>query len=171
VRIAVTQMRTLELAFIVAFAPSLAKAQIVLNPKDSFINTYKNRVTIEADLTIDHAHSSPKRPSPKKPSNDGDIHVAARATSIGLPIVAEMMNAADARPSIKVFTSAAENGTKVNVKGAWRFWCEHGGTADQIQGNPVAKAEHTNPDHCFQIHPVNEIDGVDVGHTGKRFPI
>ena len=50
------------------------------------------------------------------------------------------------------------------------MWCEHGGTSDQIQGNPVAKAANTNPDHCFEIHPATEIAGVDVSATWKEIP-
>lgn len=134
------------------------------------IGDYKNRVTIEGNLTIDHAMTTPKKPSASKPSNDGDVHIAARDAAIGLPIVFEIMNAADARPSLKVLKSAEGNGAKVRVKGAWRLWCEHGGTSDQIQGNPVEEATDTNPDHCFEIHPATEVDGVDLGVTWKEIP-
>jgi len=157
-------------AFAFLLVPSLAGAQIVVDLKDSFIEAQKNRVTIEANLTIDHAMTTPKKPSASKPSNDGDIHVAARAASIGLPIVFELMNAADARDSIKTLAAAEGTTDTVHVKGAWRLWCEHGGTSDQIQGNPVAKAANTNPDHCFEIHPATEIAGVDVSATWKEIP-
>lgn len=154
----------------ILLVPALTEAQIVVDLKDSFIEAQKNRVTIAANLTIDHAMTTPKKPSPSKPSNDGDIHVAARAASIGLPLVLELMNAADARESIKTLAAAEGTTDTVPVKGAWRLWCEHGGTTDQIQGNPVPKAANTNPDHCFEIHPATEIDGVDVGATWKEIP-
>lgn len=146
-------------------APVISPAQIRISLRDQFIENVKNRVAVETDVLVDHSHKSPKTPSPSKPSNDGDIHASARSTEIGLPMVVEIMNAKDARDQIQVLVSAAGTNTPVRVGGAWRLWCEHGGLTDQIQGNPVPPAEDTNPDHCFEIHPITDVDGVDIRHT------
>src|SRR5262245_34530634 len=58
--------------------------------KKAFIEKYKNRATIDASFVVDHAH-----PHPNPPQKDGDMHVAGRAQKeVGLPMVAEVMNAA-----------------------------------------------------------------------------
>src|SRR5437016_3412017 len=63
-------------------------ATIVL--KRAWVEKFKNRATIEdVSFKIDHAH-----PRPNPGSADGDMHVAGRADKeIGLPMVAEVMNA------------------------------------------------------------------------------
>jgi hypothetical protein len=82
---------TVVLALVVAF-PGLACAQITITLKNSFIEQYKDKVTISASFTVDKAHKKPNAPS-----KDGDMHVAGRADEIGLPTVAEIMNAASGR--------------------------------------------------------------------------
>ena len=52
--------------------------------KRSWIEKFKDRATIEANFTVDHAHAKPNAPA-----KDGDIHVAGRAPKeIGLPMAA-----------------------------------------------------------------------------------
>jgi hypothetical protein len=128
--------------------------------KKAFIEKYKNRATIDASFVVDHAH-----PRPNPPQKDGDMHVAGRAQKeVGLPMVAEVMNAAQKGQGPAVTDiHADENGqTVVPISGVWRFWFEHPSTAPQIQFATVPPAKNTNPDHCFEIHPITKFDGKDV---------
>ena len=51
---------------------------------------------------------------------------------------------------------ATAPGTEVQVTGVWRIWFEHLGKEDQIQGNPVAVPDTSNPAHLFEIHPITK---------------
>jgi hypothetical protein len=136
--------------------------------KRAWIEQFKDRATIDATFTIDHAH-----PRPNPPAKDGDMHVAGRAPKeIGLPMVAETMNAADASEQGAVSTvhSNEDNGQFIAVSGAWRLWFEHPrSTGTQIQFAAVPPAANTNPDRCFEIHPLtklgsNDFDGLAARH-------
>ena len=145
---------------LVLTTPALAGAQIVVTLKNKFIEDNKHRATIEATFTVDKAH---KNPNP--PSKDADLHVAGRAPEIQLPIVAELMNAADDKIALDLIHAAETTGTPVAVSGAWRLWCEHGGTSDQIQGQPLTKFTTTNPDHCFELHPITRVENQATAAT------
>jgi hypothetical protein len=128
--------------------------------KKAFIEKYKNRATIDASFIVDHAH-----PRPNPPVKDGDMHVAGRAQKeVGLPMVAEVMNAAQKAQGTAVNDiHADENGkTVVPISGAWRFWFEHPSATPQIQFAAVPPAKNTNPDHCFEIHPITKFAGEAV---------
>ena len=138
---------------------------ITITLKKDFITEYKNRATIDADdYVIDMAH---KQPNP--PAKDGDLHIAGRADSIGLPIVAEIMNAKDEKAAVKRVHALEGTGKTLKVSGAWRLWCEHAGSSKQIQGAPLKPFKTTNPPHVFEIHPVTNLGGIDV--TGAFRPI
>jgi hypothetical protein len=145
--------------------PTAASAEIVIRLDNTFIEKFKNRATIDVDFTVDKAHHSPKTPSPKKPSNDGDIHVAGRAPQIKLPTIAELMNAKLDPDAIKTIVAAEGTGTPIRLNGVWRLWCEHAGATDQIQGDPLEPFTNTNPDHCFEVHPLVEVEGRSVRDT------
>ena len=140
-------------------------AEVIVRLNNTFIEKFKNRATIDTDFTVDKAHHSPKKPSPSKPSNDGDIHVAGRAPQVKLPTVAELMNAALDKEGMKLIVDAEGTGKPVKLSGVWRLWCEHAGATDQIQGAALQPFTNTNPDHCFEIHPVTEVAGRDVRDT------
>ncbi len=75
--------------FAFLFLPiSSSFADNILELNKSFIEKYKNKLTISVRYTVDAAH---KRPNPA--NKDGDMHVAGRAPEIGLPTVAEIQNA------------------------------------------------------------------------------
>lgn len=137
---------------LVLLTPALAGAQIVVTLKNKFIEDNKNRATVDATFTVDKAHKNPN-----SPAKDADLHVAGRAPEVQLPIVAELMNAAEDKTALGLIHSAEKTGTPINVVGAWRLWCEHGGTSDQIQGKALTKFTTTNPDHCFEIHPITKV--------------
>jgi hypothetical protein len=136
--------------------------QITLNKK--FIADYKNRVTIDTDdYIIDKAH-----PKPNPAAKDGDMHVAGRAAkTVGLPIVAEIMNAKDQKRAVDKVHSLEGSGKQVAVSGAWRLWCEHAGTTKQIQGAKLDAFTTTNPAHVFEIHPITKLDGIDLTDSFK----
>ena len=101
------------------------------------------------------------------------MHVAGRASKeIGLPMVAEIMNAAGPKESgaVQLIHDNEGNGQSLMISGAWRLWFEHPpATGSQIQFASVPPAGNTNPDHCFEIHPVIKIGSQDV--TESLLPI
>jgi hypothetical protein len=136
--------------------------------KNDFIKTYKDRVTITAHhFTVDKAH-----PKPNPPAKDGDLHAAGRdATDIGLATVAEVMNAKDKPGSdaVQLIHGVEGKGKTLAVTGAWRLWCEHGGTKPQTQGEELEPFTTTNPPHVFEIHPITAINDTSV--LGSLRPI
>jgi hypothetical protein len=154
-------MRKLSRALFVLFACSRSLPSATLILKRAWIEKFKDRATIDATFTIDHAH-----PRPNAPKDDGDMHVAGRAPKeIGLPMVAEIMNAAAAneQTAVKLIHDNEGNGQFIAVTGAWRLWFEHPpATGKQTQFADVPKAGNTNPDHCFEIHPLTKVGGNDL---------
>jgi hypothetical protein len=125
----------------------------------SFIEKYKNRATIDATFIVDHAHHKPN-----KPESDGDLHASGRSETVGLPMVAEIMNAADAtqRNVLQAIHENEGNGAATPISGAWRIWFEHPSTEPQVQFDEVPPAGNTNPDHCFEIHPITQYSGNSI---------
>ena len=152
---------------VLAAAPVALQAGTV-TLKKAFIEKYKNRATIDAAFIVDHAH-----PKPNAPKKDGDMHVAGRAQKeVGLPMVAEVMNAAAQGQNSAVKDIHADEGVNktVTVSGVWRFWFEHPSAAPQVQFDPVPPAANTNPDHCFEIHPITKFDDVAVPNSFQFVP-
>lgn len=136
-----------------AGVPPVEAAQIQITLRRSFIERFKNRVTMATAFTVDKAH---ERPNPA--SKDGDLHVAGRAPEVQLPIVAEIMNAASDTEAVNRIHAAEASGTPISLTGAWRIWCEHGGSDEQRQGARLIPFTSSNPPHVFEIHPVTQID-------------
>jgi len=132
--------------------PAALWADIEITLKNSFIEKFKNRATIDASFTVDKAHH---RPNP--PSKDGDLHAAGRAPEIGLPAVAEVMNARFEQPALDLIHQSEETSQAVQIRGVWRLWCEHGGDVAFHQGSPLTPFNTTNPPHVFQVHPLTEV--------------
>jgi len=141
---------------------SLAQAEITITLTKDFIKKFKDRVTIDASYTIDQAH---KVPNP--PAKDGDIHIAGRAPEIGLAAVAEVMNAAGQPKALALVKSMVGTDTAVNMTGAWRLWCEHGGDVEHVQGKDLQPFDTTNPPHVFEIHPLLKLNDVNVASGWK----
>ena len=154
-------------SFLAAYAillPLAAYADIEITLKNSFIEKFKNRVTIDANFTVDTAH---KRPNP--PNKDGDLHAAGRAPEIGLPAVAEVMNARFEQPALDLIHQSESSGEPVQVRGVWRIWCEHGGDISFKQGDPLQPFTTTNPDHVVEVHPLLKVG--DEALEGSFKPI
>jgi hypothetical protein len=140
--------------------PLVAYAEIEITLKNSFIEKFKNRVTIDASFTVDKAH---KRPNPA--SKDGDLHAAGRAPEIGLPAVAEVMNARFEQPALDLLHQSEQTAQPVQVRGVWRLWCEHGGDISFKQGDTLQPFTTTNPDHVFEVHPLLKVGGQELADS------
>lgn len=138
-------------------AAELSPERVKIEFRRSFLEAYKNRVTIATSFTVDAAASSPN-PS----AFDGDLHFAGRAPEIGLRLVAEIKNAAENEGAIALARSAASTGRPLQLTGAWRFWPEHSLGASEQQGRPIPQLESPYPDHVFEIHPVTRIGSFDL---------
>src|ERR1043166_3958971 len=147
--LAVLSVTVYLLVFVLLSALAHAELNIVL--KNDFIEKYKDRATITARFTV--VAASKVHPA----SQDADIHIAGRSEDIGLPVVAEIMNAKGSPAALKAVKAGENSGEPVPVIGAWRIWAEHGDIDDQVQGAPVTDAD-SNPPHVFQIHPVSQFD-------------
>ncbi len=138
---------------------ALSSSEIAITLQNSFIETYRNRATIEAVCTVERTN---RKPHPAY--MDGDFHVAMRAPNIGLPVVAEIKNAAFEGDTLNLIHTLAANGTPVRLTGAWRIWMEHVGRSEAYQGE-VVPHHQTNPDHVFEIHPVILVEDRDLRET------
>ena len=154
---------SLALALIAA-TPASSEEILVLNR--SFIEKFKNRLTIDAKYIVDAAH---KKPNPA--DKDGDMHVAGRSPDIGLAVVAEIQNAKDAPGAVQIVRSVEGTNQQIDVQGVWRIWPEHGGdkTHNQVSsaGPRFTGKGATNPPHVFEIHPVLKVQNQDVRSTLK----
>jgi hypothetical protein len=151
---------------ILLFAGRMTAETLVL--KRAWVEQYKDRATIDAAFTIDHAHKKANAATA-----DGDMHVAGRAPKeVGLPMVAEMMNAAGSsqKATFDLIHQNEGNQKASPITGAWRLWFEHPAAAGQTQFAAVPPAANTNPDHSFEIHPITNYAGQDVSGSVDFVP-
>ena len=139
-------------------------ANIEITLKDDFIEQFKDRATISVSFVVDKAH---RHPNP--PKNDADLHAAGRADEVGLPIVAEIMNASSQKSAVDAIHQAEGTGNPIPLTGVWRLWCEHGGENKQVQGEPLQPFDTTNPPHVFQIHQITNFNTTSI--IGTLHPI
>jgi hypothetical protein len=134
--------------------PLSAFSQIEIVLRKSFIDSFKHKVSIDSRFKVVHAHV---KANPG--SKDGDMHIAGTDLKIGLPVVAEIMNAKDQDDAVDlIHANELEETARIRINGVWRIWCEHAG--DQIvqeQGATFPPINGTNPDHVFEIHPVLKV--------------
>jgi hypothetical protein len=133
----------------------------------SFIERYKNRVTIDTTFRVDEGWQQPN-----PPYLDGDFHFSGRTRQVGLPTVGEMVNAAQEKEAMDLIHDAQKTGHSLEVSGVWRLWPEHAGTAEEEQGEKLRPLESANPDHIFEIHPVTRVNDkklLDSFHPVKGF--
>lgn len=122
----------------------------------SFLERYKDRVTISTAFTVDAAMSSPN------PNfMDGDLHIAGRAPEIGFRLVAEILNADSAERARALIQRAESTHVAVPMTGVWRLWPEHA-VFPEDQSQPVPVLTTPNPDHIFEIHPVTRVGNVSL---------
>jgi len=151
-------------ALLVVTATAAVRAENVLEINRTFLEKYKNLLTINVPYIVDAAH---KNPNP--PAKDGDMHIAGRSPAIGLATVAEIQNAKDASAAILRVKSVEGTPNQIRITGVWRIWPEHGGDNDHIQvsgaGPRYTKTGPTNPPHVFEIHPILQIEDQDLRAT------
>ena len=143
-----------------AVAAQVAQNEVQIELNRSFIETYRNRVGIDATFTVD---AISERPNPAM--FDGDYHFAGRAPEIGLRLVAEILNAGTVDSAVELVKEAKSSGTPVRLSGAWRVWPEHAFAAREEQGRPVREIPNANPDHVFEIHPVTRVGSMNLLNT------
>ena len=126
----------------------------------SFLEKYKDRVSITTTFTVDQAMQNPVARI-----FDGDLHMAGRAPEIGLPAVAEIANGASAKTAADLVHSVEGTGKPLKISGVWRIWAEHAGSAKEEQGTPLPVAKANNPGHVFEIHPITRINNIGILDT------
>jgi hypothetical protein len=132
--------------------------QIEITLRRSFIDSLKNKVGMTVDYRIVMAH---KKPNP--PDKDGDLHIAGTGKHIGLPMVAEIMNAKYYPSALQIVHGYEGGENSIALKGAWRIWCEHAAKGEhQVQGAVFPEIINSNPVHIFEIHPVTKIGIIDL---------
>lgn len=164
------QIALIGLAIVVAAAAvGEGREPSTLVLKKSWVNKYKNLLSIDAKVTVTALNSGK--------SEDGDTHGGSFKNGVGLPMVVEILNghaAAQkvARDALKPVTGATN---EKEVYGAWRLWFEHpptgggvqcqsfGKTVPPICQNQTLDGADSNPHHSFEIHPVFAVNGHAVG--------
>ena len=132
-------------------------SQPSISLRKTFVDSFKNRVTISAQYNVWYSHHK-ANPAAK----DGDIHCSGYDKKIGMPMVAEIMNAKEYQDAMDLFIAHEGKGDpgneKLNITGVWRLWPEHLGPDDFFQGMKLSKSEiehkTKNPDHVFEIQPL-----------------
>ena len=149
--------RNIIILLLVFFAfISFSYAQNSVTLRRSFIDSLKNSVSFYGNYIVDKAH---KKPNAGK--DDGDMHVAGRNKQIGLPVVAEIMNAKDFSEAVDLVHKVEGTDEALKMKGVWRLWFEHP-HGDQVQTDIPDKFITTNPDHIFELHPILENNDFDL---------
>jgi hypothetical protein len=151
-------LAALPFALLLAGGGAHAAGTVLL--KTSWLKSHKNRVTATSDCRVDKSHQSPNAVGDD--GQDGDLHMACRCTDIGLPMVAEIVNAAQFDDAVAAAKSAASTKAVTKLTGVWRFWLEHPSSSPQTQGATVHVATTTNPDHSFEIHPITRLGSEDL---------
>jgi hypothetical protein len=138
--------------------------------KNAFIEKFKNRATVDATFRVDHVLSKPHAIA--KGGDDGDLHMAGTAPEVGLAVVAEIVNAGAPLQALVATRAEGDGGKTVKISGVWRLWFEHppANGVIQKQGDPVAVAPDSNPDHVFEIHPVSAFDGTVILKSFDQIP-
>jgi hypothetical protein len=146
------------LIFLLSLSSQTSLAQIEVILRKTFIDSLKNKVTISSNFMVVHSH---EKPNP--PSKDRDMHIAGIASTVGLPVVAEIMNAKFETGAVNLIHTKEGTSNPILLNGVWRIWCEHAGTEDkQDQGEGFPPIMNTNPDHVFEIHPATKIENFDL---------
>jgi hypothetical protein len=140
--------------------------------KTSWVKQVRDRLSIDATVTVLALNSGKEE--------DGDSHGGSRKNTIGLPMVAEILNGTAAAQQEARAKLAPGNSPAKHLYGAWRLWFEHppatGGTQCQtFTGTPPAicatqslDGADSNPKHSFEIHPVFAVEGIDIARSSME---
>jgi len=152
-----------------ATAPAMPAQNYEVRLKRAWVRAVADRTTVDVTMDVRHTHHSAKHV--KSGGDDGDIHFSGVSAGIGLPFVAEVVNAglAAQRPAVDAIIAAEENDDDIEIGGAWRLWFEHPAKKQTQGGSNPFEPDQTNPDHSFEIHPASRINQLDL--TGSFIPI
>jgi hypothetical protein len=156
--------RTATIAYLDVDA-AFSEKEIDISINKTFVEQYKDRVTITADFTVDKAMVKPVANE-----FDGDLHMAGRSPQIDLPTVAEISNAASEHAAVDTAHAVEGTGRSIRLVGVWRLWPEHAGAATEKQGKAIGPLSSDDPSHVFEIHPIITISGLDVRDSFKPVP-
>jgi len=154
----------------ILFSSCTNYAQVEIILRKSFIDSMKDRVSYTGEFVL---VAAPEKPHPA--AEDGDLHMSCLEKKIGLPIVAEIMNAKDNKEAVKFTHFTAGTDKQVAITGVWRIWAEHTVKEkgdNKMNYDPKKHAQGgkyqfsgTNPPHVFEIHPILQIGGVNCLNT------
>ena len=140
---------------------SVVRAEEILELSRDFVESYKNRLTIEGEIVVDASHAQPNAPT-----EDGDLHAAVRSSVIGLSTVAEIQNAKESQQAVDLIKGAVGDPHGISFVGVWRIWPEHGGDRQHIQVDGLGEKWNgpgpTNPPHVFEVHPLTKVQNIDL---------
>lgn len=145
-------------------AVTTGSKDIEIRLNKSFIERFKDRVTIDAMVTVDRV-----MPEPVPAALDGDLHFSGRSRQIRLPVVGEIANAALHKDAMDIAHHFGGSGKPLSVSGVWRIWPEHSGSKTETQGKPLGAYSMANPDHVFEIHPITRLN--DLGLLDSFIPV
>jgi len=133
--------------------------------KRAWATAFADRATISASMQVKHTHTKPNKVGAG--GDDGDMHFSGVSAEIGLPFVAEIVNAAlpAEKPAESLMMAKQQSGEAVSIVGAWRLWFEHPSTSQTQGGANAFQPDNTNPNHSFEIHPVSRAGQQDVGSS------
>ena len=132
--------------------------------KNTFIEKYRNLVTITTDFKVDDAHPQPNPIGTS--SQDGDLHMAGDRRTSGCRWSRALERPPHGRRRRReAIHQANGTGTAVHLSGVWRLWMEHKSAEPMQQGDVVPVPANTNPKHVFEIHPVTAFSGTAVLET------
>jgi hypothetical protein len=137
-----------------------AQNEVILKRK--WVERQADLATVSAPMIVHHTHTKPN--SISKSGQDGDMHFSGESSAIGLPFVAEIVNAKllGQKAAVAALQVKAGTNTPLAITGAWRLWFEHPAKKQTQGGNNAFHPDNTNPDHSFEIHPVSRIDQHDI---------
>lgn len=147
-------------------APAAAQAKnYQVRLKRAWVASVADRTSVAVTMEVRHAHKHPN--SIDKSGDDGDLHFSGVSPGVGLPFVAEVVNAAgpSVQAAVSLVQAKEQSGDGLRLTGAWRFWFEHPATKQTQGGQNVFFPDHTNPDHSFEIHPASRLDQLDLGES------
>jgi hypothetical protein len=145
--------------------PVIANAQnYEVRLKRAWAAKFADRTSIDATMQVRHSHHSAN--TIKSGGDDGDMHFSGVSPDVGLPFVAEIVNAALSTQKAAELAIIAKEGTgKVTLRGAWRLWFEHPSKTQTQGGQNPFSPDNTNPDHSFEIHPISHVNTFDIGKS------
>jgi hypothetical protein len=152
-------------ALIVAVPFVLPAQTFEVRLKRAWASKYANRATIDALMEVRFTHKTANQIA--SDGDDGDMHFSGVSNDVGLPFVAEIVNAGLPPEAAAVAEMKAKqaSGVPLQLRGAWRLWFEHPAKTQTQGGTNAFLPNNTNPNHSFEIHPLSRVGQFDIGNS------